>query len=68
MKYEEIHNVSACGEIVAALSRTDVAGTGMAVIDLVRVAVWPSLGGGAGGIASCVSVLNQLKESRAGSV
>ena len=37
MRYEEIHNVVGCGSFVAVLSKMDLAGTKMAVIDLFRV-------------------------------
>ena len=37
MAYEEIHKVVGCGSFVAVLSKMDVAGTKMAVIDLFRV-------------------------------
>ena len=37
MIYEQIHNVIGCGNLVAAMSRTTLNGTGMAVIDLFRV-------------------------------
>jgi predicted SnoaL-like aldol condensation-catalyzing enzyme len=38
MAYEEIHNVIGCGDFVAALSKMNLAGADMAVIDLFRVA------------------------------
>lgn len=37
MAYEEIHKVVGCGSFVAVLSKMDLAGTKMAVIDLFRV-------------------------------
>ena len=38
MVYTEIHNVIGCGNFVAAMSKMNLAGTDMAVIDLFRVA------------------------------
>jgi predicted SnoaL-like aldol condensation-catalyzing enzyme len=38
MIYEQVHNVVGCGDFVAALSKVNLAGTNMAVIDLFRVA------------------------------
>ena len=37
MVYEHIHNVIGCGNFVAALSKMNLAGTDMAVIDLFRI-------------------------------
>lgn len=37
MVYEEVHNVIGCGNFVAALSKMNLGGTDMAVIDLFRV-------------------------------
>ncbi len=37
MRYEQIHRVVGCGDMVAVLSKMDLGGTGMAVIDLFRV-------------------------------
>ena len=37
MTYEEIHNVVGCGSLVAVLSKMNLAGAGIAVIDLFRV-------------------------------
>ena len=38
MVYTEIHNVIGCGNFVAAMSKMNLAGTDMAVIDLFRAA------------------------------
>lgn len=38
MTYQQIHNVIGCGDLVAALSKVDLAGTDMAVIDLFEAA------------------------------
>lgn len=38
MVYEEIHNVIGCGDLVAAMSKMNLSGNDMAVIDLFRVA------------------------------
>ncbi len=37
MVYQEIHKVIGCGNLVAALSKMDLGGTEMAVVDLFRV-------------------------------
>jgi predicted SnoaL-like aldol condensation-catalyzing enzyme len=37
MRYEAVHKLVGCGNFVAVLSKMDLGGTGMAVIDLFRV-------------------------------